>query len=47
MLYDQYKVELTESDLIKIITSTYLKEKATLRFFRERLFEKIAKKALE
>ena len=42
MLYDMHKCELTDKDQATIITSIYLKEQATYRYYRERLFEKIA-----
>lgn len=47
MLYDLHKQELSEQDEIKIICSLYLKEKEVYRFYREKLYEKIAKKSLE
>lgn len=47
MLYDLNKIELSDEDQIKIACSLYLKEKEGIRFYREKLYEKIAKKALE
>ena len=47
MLYDLHKEDLNENDQIKILASLYLKENIAYRYYREKLFEKIAKKTIE
>jgi|LauGreDrversion4_2_1035121.scaffolds.fasta_scaffold125915_2 hypothetical protein len=42
-----HKQELTDEDQSKVLISLYLREQIPFRHYRERLFEKIAKKALE
>ena len=38
---------MTEDDQTRIITSLYLREPSVYRYYKEKLYEKIAKKALE
>ena len=42
-----HKQELSDDDENKVLISLYLREQIPFRHYRERLFEKIAKKALE
>ena len=47
LLHDLYKIEISEEDLTRALASLYIKEQAAYRYFRERLFELVAKKAIE
>lgn len=47
LLYDLHKIEISEEDLTRVLASLYIKEQAAYRYFRERLFEAMAKKAIE
>lgn len=47
LLYDMHKLELPDEDLSHVLTTLYLGEQSAYRYYRERLFEKVAKKAIE
>lgn len=47
LLYDLYKQEISEEDLNRVLTTLYLKDSSTYRYYRESLFASIAKKAIE
>ncbi len=38
MLYDMYKVDINEEELTRVVSSLYLKENSTYRYYREKLF---------
>lgn len=47
LLYDLHKQEIDEEDLTRAVISVYLREPSVVRYYREKLFEKIAKRAIE
>jgi hypothetical protein len=47
LLYDMHKLELPDEDLSHVLTTLYLGEQSAYRYYRERLYEKVAKKAIE
>jgi hypothetical protein len=47
MLYEMYKVEISDEELTRVVSSLYLKEQSTYRYFKEKLFQTLAKKSIE
>ena len=46
-MYESFKIEFSPDDELRVIKAIYMKERPVIRLYRELLFQKVAKQAIE